>query len=1031
MKSTLLKFLLLLALGLASLNGALSWDARPASAAPSKDDPPIRGPLVDPPDAYPHAPAVFTGELRYQPTLPAQAEPLEALPQPLRLTPGENRKPFAPQLAYWIDSVAQTEPGPGAMPVPLPGFAGLNFAQDGAGWPPDTVGDASLTHYIQAVNISVGIFELPSGALRYRATFNRFFTGPADTPCDEHHRGDPVVLYDPYVQRWLVTDFAWYDDRPGFYQCLAVSRSADPLAGGWHFYALRADTGGFINYLNDYPKLGVGRNGWYMTANMFQMGFPGGGFGVRVWALDRQAMIQGLPLREVHFDLCTQGDCASLLPAHDNLATAPANPAMPHYLLAARAPDQLLLWQLRADFDAPLNSTLSGPTIIPVAPFATAASIPQKDTWQVLDSLSSRLMMQLQYRYQAGIESLWVNHTVASGGFAGVRWYEIQHPASPAPLLAQQSTYLPDAHHRWMGSLAVDQDGNLALGYSISGEDLYPSIRLAGRMASETLSQLPQQEVEVKAGGGSQELINRWGDYSAMTVAPDGCTFYYTTEYLAETGYNWQTWVVPLRYPSCGQPKGWLQGVVRDDVTGQALAQIPVTVVSAQETLRLQSDSQGAFRFTLMAGGYTVTAGPLPPGYPFPAQASVNVDAGQTAELELRLQPYPSLTIAGQSLADAPPNGNQNQVPEPGESGLELQIALRNLGSIPAANVESQLISLTAGVNLTADQASYADIPPQQTQNPAAPYRFEVEDSLPCGAPLLFRQEVQDALQTYTFDLTFDSALTQPLETLFLNDVESGALLWRTSGVNNTWGILAASNLPSPSHAWTDSPKGNYKDNTDASLVTTVYNLSGKYGVRVGYTLKYAIEPGWDYLFVEYSLDGGQTWAETPLAFYTGFQSAWKTEDIPAPVLDNQPTVQLRFRLQSDVYVTYDGAVLDDITLRFEPRACLYPVQQPPAAPVPLAPMGGMLFASGLVYETTFRWQAGASGAPIEGYRLYLDGNLAADVPASQTQARLSVAPGEHRWTVEAYNAWGVSPQAAQTFFVRPYWLLLMNIMKP
>jgi hypothetical protein len=996
------------------------------------DPPPIQGPFVDPPEAYPHAPAVLAQDLRQLHPSPDPKPHSQVMPDPLRLAPGEERKPFAPQLANWMDALAQTAPGAGQMPEPVsPGFAGLNFSIDGAGWPPDTVGDASLTHYIQAVNISIGIFDLAAQTLLYRGSFNDFFTGPAGTPCESHHRGDPVVLYDQFVNRWLVADFAWFNDggASGYYQCLAVSRGPDPVASGWYFYALRADTGNFEFYLNDYPKLGAWHDGWYMTANMFQMRYPNVGFGVRVWALDRQAMVQGLPLREVHFDLCTLGDCASLLPAHDNLAQAPLSSPPPQYLLSATPPNQLHLWQFTADFDAPQNSSFSGPAVIPVAPFATAAMVPQRDSFQSLDSLSPRLMMQLQYRYRDGVESLWANHTVASSGVAGVRWYEIQNPAAAAPTLAQRSTYQPDARHRWMGSLAVDQDGNMALGYSISSADLFPAIRIAGRLAPETPSLLPQAEVEVRAGAGSQEFINRWGDYSAMTVSPDGCTFYYTNEYYAVTGTNWQTWIIPLRYPSCGQPKGVLQGVVQDAVTLQPLAGIPIIASSPVLALTLTTDQDGAFSLPLVAGEYTLSAGPLPPGYPVPTQVDgIQVFAGEVTELTLQLTPYPALSVASTALQDFPPGGNSNLTPEPGESGIALQVLLVNSGSIAATNVASALSSLTPGVTLQADLSSYPDIQPGETQSQEAPFTFALDPALPCGAALQLSQSVTDSLQSYSFDLDFDAALPGARQALFTNDVEYGRFLWQTAGVNNTWGIIQGFNLPSPVHAWTDSPVGNYRNNTDASLISPTYNLAGKRRIQVEFMIRYAIEAGWDYLFVEYSLDGGQTWSPEPLASFSGYQPTFQRAAISAPALENQPNVRLRYRLFSDAYITYDGAVIDDIAITFEPYTCAYAVALPPAAPIPLAPMADDLFRELVFSETAFRWLPGASGAPVDGYRLYLDGRLAADLPGDAASLRLRTSPGEHSWSVEAYNMHGVSPQAGQTFFVTPTHLVFPSV---
>jgi hypothetical protein len=1008
--------------------GFLFTSQAAGNALPAEVEPPeesIQGPYQDPPEAYPHAAAVSPGGVAEYADRPATgADYPEYAPEPLRYTPGTNPKPFVPQLADWLDSVAQSEAGAGNMPVPDAGFAGLNFFQDGAGWPPDTVGDIGPEHYVQAVNISIGIYTLDTGAF-YRTTFNNFFTGPADTPCVGNHRGDPVVLYDPFVERWLVSDFAWYPDQSSFYQCLAVSKSADAM-GGWYFYGLRADTGDFKNYLNDYPKLGAWHDGWYLTANMFEMVFPGR-FGVRAWALDRERMIQGLPLREVHFDLCTQNDCASLLPAHDNLGTGSA-PA-PNYLLAALWPDELLLWRFDANFDSPLASTFSGPSRIPVATFATASQVPQAEDYTSLDSLSSRLMMQLQYQNRAGVEALYANHTVASSGRAAVRWYEIQQPDSPSPVLAQQGTYQPDgaagALHRWMGSLAVDQDGNLALGYSVSGGGMYPSIRVAGRLAGEIGGQLPQDELEVVSGAGFQTYTYRWGDYSAMSVAPDGCTFYYTNQYFSQTGYDWQTWVTPFRYPSCGQPKGTLNGQVLDAVSRLPLAEVEVRAVGPAQTVTVQTDAAGAFTFDLLAGEYSLSAGPRLPGYPQVGTGTATVTVDTTTTLELYLQPYPALELEAWALEELPAgDNNQNGYAEPGETGLLLWFDLRNAGAAVAQTVNSQLSSLTAGVQLFNDASGYADILPGAVERNSLPYVFSLDESLPCGSALKFEQFVTDNLLSYSHAASLQAAVPASREVLFTHTAEQGYLLWRDSEPSDAWDIIAAADAPSPPFAWTDSPLTNYRNYDENNLVSPDFNLSGKNGVQVSFAIRYALETAYDYLYLDYSLDGGASWAPEPLLSLTGFNMSWTNMVVDASVLDGSPSVRLRFRLLTDASVVYDGVTLDDIAITYAPTQCEFALNLPPAVPVPLSPMAGELFHGLAPQEVTFRWRQGASGAAVDGYRLFVNGAQVAILPGSQTTFTLDLPPGMYTWEVQAYNSFGESAQSPPTRFWQPfvYW---------
>src|SRR5204863_3538090 len=136
---------------------------------------------------------------------------------------------------------------------------------------------------------------------------------------------------------------------------------------------------------------------------------------------------------------------------------------------------------------------------------------------------------------------------------AGVRWFELR-AVTTAPVVFQQSTYQPDTTWRWMGSAAMDKNGDLALGFSASSSSIFPQIRYAGRLASDAVNTLAQGEATLFSGTGSQSGTgNRWGDYSALTVDPvDDCTFWYTQEYIATNGsFNWRTRIGNFKFPSC------------------------------------------------------------------------------------------------------------------------------------------------------------------------------------------------------------------------------------------------------------------------------------------------------------------------------------------------------------------------------------------------------------------------------------------------------------------------------------------------
>jgi hypothetical protein len=944
----------------------------------------IKGPY----STTPVYPTVFRGDLRDLPQLPSEGGELPA-PEPVK-QPNQGNVLGSPS---WIDPVAQQSPAKGQMPEPIANFEGLTKAEGGGWTPPDTNGDVGPNHYIQTVNIAIGIFD-KAGTPLVKLSYNDFFQGPPGSPCDNQNRGDVIVLYDEQVDRWIVTDFSL--PGPNYYECIAVSITGDPVSGGWYFYELLANPLGepFSTAFNDYPKLGVWADGWYMSANMFTANFEG----VRVWALDRAAMIQGNPLNEIHFDCiyAQNPSCASLLPANIRGTYPPEG--SPAYFASISFPDTLNLWKFQTDWDNYENSTFTGPFPIQVANFAMANAVPQLGTGQLLDSLGDRMMMQLQYRNLAGVEALYANHSVISGGVDGIRWYEVRDPGGN-PLLFQQGTYQPDDNYRWMGSIAADGEGNIAVGYSVSSSQMYPAIRYAGRLAGETPNLLTQNEAVLFQGAGSQSGSSRWGDYSAMTIDPvDGCTFWYTTEY-ATSGSNWRTRIGSFRFPSCGEPKGTIAGYVYNSVTNLPVAGVPVIAAGASYNFSTTTDQTGHYLMNLIGGSYDLIAGPLLPGYPGTDLASgVLVVEGNTTEQHFYLDPVPSLVHDDVSISD--PDGNNNGFAEPGEKGLQLLESLYNQGATTSAGITARVTSLTEGVTVSTANTSYADIAAGETGSNTAPYIFSVDYSVPCGTDLNFQAVVTDSVSTYNTAFSLNASVPLPRQDLFYNDVEGGAAGWTTGGTQNNWAIIDYDSH-SPTHSWTDSPAGNYPDSANSWLRSPALDLTGKRNVEITWWFKYALEEGWDYVYLEYSLNGGGSW--NSLATFTGFNLEWHQETVAASVLDDKPNVTLRYRFTSDSNTNFDGAYLDDIALSYEAYQCDYlPV---PDAPTLVSPIDGSAVSS----PVTFVWQPAKGGGSVEGYVLYLDGVAVATFNSPVTTTTLEVSPWSHTWYVVATNATGDS----------------------
>ncbi len=413
--------------------------------------------------------------------------------------------------------------------------------------PPDTTGDVGATQYVQWVNLSFAVFNKSTGALTFGPALGRTLWQGFGGPCETLNSGDPVVMYDQFSARWVMTQFAINQAANQFFQCVAVS-TTNSATGTWRRFAYS-----FTGF-NDYPKGGVWRDAYYLSFNMFNA--AGTAFtGARVCALDRLRMVTatGTPGPIQCFQLSSS--FGGLLPADNDGATL-APTGTPGFFLNFGS-SSLRLWRFAVNWTTPASSTLTGPTTIPVAAFSTACGggtcIPQGGTTQRLDSLADRLMYRLAYRNFGTHQSLVVNHSVTTASAAsGVRWYEVRNPGG-TPTVFQQGTFSPDATSRWMGSIAQDKQGNMLLGYSASSSTLRPGIRYTGRLVSGAAGSM-QTENTLLTGAGSQTGgLSRWGDYSTLSVDPaDDCTFYFTTEYLTLSGsFNWSTRIMSAKFPGC------------------------------------------------------------------------------------------------------------------------------------------------------------------------------------------------------------------------------------------------------------------------------------------------------------------------------------------------------------------------------------------------------------------------------------------------------------------------------------------------
>ena len=481
-------------------------------------------------------------EDRHDTSPPVREMPLAAKG---RGKPLSHRRPGLGRMGSGPDTVLQS----GAVPL-VSTTNGLNFGGIGStGFaPPDTNASVGATQVVETLNVSYQVFNKSTGASVFGpVSIGNLWSGFGGL-CETGSLSDPVVLYDKAARRWVIAIVAFDSTFSNNAECIAVSTTSD-ATGSFNRYELS-----FGGDLNDYTKLSVWPDGYYLSANLF----PSGTFfaGPIACALNRTAMLAGSTATAQCFQLGTND--ANLLASDLDGSTAP--PAgSPNFFMELGTSNTLNLYKFHVDFANSNNTTLTGPIAITVPSYTDACGgtggtcIPQPGTSQQLDTLGERLMFRLAYRNFGSHESLVTSHSITSGSSTAVRWYEIQSP-NGTPTVFQSGTFAPNASSRWMPSIAMDKAGDIALGYSLSSSSVFPSIVYTGRVPSDALGTM-ESETTIHAGSGSQTGgLSRWGDYTSMAIDPaDDCTFWYSNQYEPSSGnFNWATWLASFKFPSCG-----------------------------------------------------------------------------------------------------------------------------------------------------------------------------------------------------------------------------------------------------------------------------------------------------------------------------------------------------------------------------------------------------------------------------------------------------------------------------------------------
>jgi hypothetical protein len=501
-----------------------------------------------------------------------------------------------------------------SIPSPILNFAGIQFPGVVCNCaPPDTNGEVGATQYVQIVNEGYQVFNKTTGASQLGPVSIVSLWSGFGGVCQTSGDGDPVVLYDQIANRWVISQFAGAGIPTD--ECIAVSTTSD-ATGSYNRYAFHLGSTFF-----DYPHLGVWPDAYYMSMNIFNS--SGTAYlGPQAFAFDRAKMLAGQPATFITFPPLG-GQFAPFLPSDLDGSTLPPNGAPNSFVLF---PDtgNYDTYHFHADFANPSSSTFthfSSPTAAGFTQLCPGNRncIPQlggtTQSGNGLDAIADRLMFRLAYRNFGDHEALVGNFTVSVSGVAGIRWFELRGVSNGPETVFQEGTYSPDSTHRWLGSVAQDGQGNMAVGFSASSATIFPQIRYAGRLKNDPIGTLGQGEAHLYDGTGAQVSTgNRWGDYSDLTIDPvDDSTFWYTNEYYdATSSFNWRTRIGSFKIATGGSTANLVSAASRlsHRSAGTFDVDMPLTGTSGVED-RSSKSYLAVFTFdaAVTSGSVSVTGG--------------------------------------------------------------------------------------------------------------------------------------------------------------------------------------------------------------------------------------------------------------------------------------------------------------------------------------------------------------------------------------------------------------------------------------
>ncbi|MEP7015096.1 MAG: hypothetical protein ABI925_06630 [Verrucomicrobiota bacterium] len=710
------------------------------------------------------------------------------------LNSGEQRKPSRTAPQQRDGALQSARPGEAKpktnIPAPILTFEGVGVQSSA---PPDTNGAVGPNDYVETVNTLVRIYDkagVPRGPAFKMSVLFASLGGVAAA----NDNGDPIVLYDRMANRWLISQFAFASQTsPPYHQAIAISKTGDPTGAYWVYDFITPGA-----EFPDYPKFGVWPDGYYYTDRQFTNGGAYNGFGC--FAFDRSKMLVGDPSATyVYFNAgpnLSQASSGMIPSDYSGLTPPPVGAPNVFSVFTDDAfgdpSDAVRLFNFHADFSGGSTFTERPESPLLVAAFDSRNPSGRADIEQPnpaaaadnLDSIGDRLMFRMQYFNRGGTETLTTCHTVNAGVppgpgifptaaqyIAATRYYILQKTSPGGPYSMQdQGTFagspVPDGNERWMGSTAVDNAGNMAVGYSISSLSVFPSLAYAGRLLGDPAGMLSQGEATMFAGTGVQiGTGNRWGDYSSMCLDPsDDATFWYANEYYNTSpvaGFAWKTKIGAFKFAgTSAPPQGTLAGTITACDTGAPLKDALVQVSGGPSSgFSAATMPNGTYSMNVSPGSYSVTISDPAHSCTAIGPFNVTITNGATTTQSGCLSGVAKFVYQSSSVSVS--GGDGDGVIEPNECN-NLNVTIVNDGCLNGQNVSAVLSTSTPQVTITQPNSPYPVTTENGNSTNTIPFAVSTSNTFACGTTINFTLTVSFTGGTSVFSFSLPTCQAPP-----------------------------------------------------------------------------------------------------------------------------------------------------------------------------------------------------------------------------------------------------------------------------